>query len=152
MSIPQPHRLPVVVRALVALGQRMKTANDVDIVLFGPTPKGATKGARTLALFVGNPGATVSLDTASWDQQTYVETVEVTCNAISWSGGTDVSPHMDACGAMWDSLRALVEGDPKLGGVCELATMGRREVWTPVSDSEGASVALAFTVRVQSYV
>lgn len=150
--IPQSSRVPIVVRALVALGERMRSSGDVDVVLFGPTPKGATKNSRTLAFFVGDPGVSVDVAPASWDQQTYVETVEVTCNAISWSGGVDTSPHLDACGAMWDALRSLIEGDPRLGGVCELATMGRRERWSPLSDSAGASVVLAFTVRVQSYV
>jgi hypothetical protein len=144
-------RTPLAVRALFALGERMKTAGLVDVVLLGPRPT-AAKTARLLAVFVTDRAADDSNDPLPGQTDQYVDTTDITCNAMSWSGGSDVGRHMDNCAAIWDGLRLLVEGDKTLGGVCEVAFMGRRGTWSAPLQDSGSFVTLAFTVRVQSYV
>jgi hypothetical protein len=156
MSVPQPSRVPSAVRALVALGERMRVDGVVDRVLLGPRPqaqvKGMGKAARLLAVFVTDRAADQSADPLPGQTDQYVDTAEIVCNAVSWSGGGDVGQHMDNCAAIWDALRLHIEADKSLGGVCEVAYMGRRATWSPENGSTGANVILAFTVRVQSYV
>jgi hypothetical protein len=152
MSVPQPTRVPLAVRALVAIGEAMKAADKVDIVLLGPTPQGATHNARTLAFLVSGVAADVNRRVIPGQVDVYSESLDVTFNAISWSGGTDIGVHMDACADMLSELKARIGSDPTLGGVCEYATIGARETWATANDREGASVALAGTVRVESYV
>jgi hypothetical protein len=129
----------------------MRDAEMVDTVLLGPRPKGALKPGKILAVFVTDRAADDQVQTVDWNQQTYADVGEIVCNAVSWSGSTDVGAHMDACAAIYDAFRLLIEGDQTLGGVVESAQMGRRRSWSPEQTPKGASVFLAFTVRVASH-
>jgi hypothetical protein len=145
-------RTPLAVRALVALAERMRTNGDLDQALLGPRPKGALKQGRILAVFVTDRASDDSVDLLPGQTDQYVDTDEIVCNAVSWSGSTDIGKHMDDCASIYDAFRTLIEGDKTLGGVCEVAFMGRRRSWSPEQTDKGAAVWLAFTVRVQSYV
>lgn len=145
-------RTPLAVRALFALATRMRADGDLDFAFLGPRPKGALKPGRILGIFVTDRAADDSDDPLPGQTDQYVDTTDITCNAISWSGGTDIGDHMDACAAVYDAFRQLIEADQTLGGVCEVAFMGRRRSWSPEQVAKGAVVFLAFTVRVQSYV
>jgi hypothetical protein len=152
MSAPQPSRVPLAAAALVAIGERMRDAGLVDLVLYGPTPKGPTEGGVTLAVLVTDRAADQTSDLLPGQVNQYVETTEIVCNVVSWSGGTDLVQHVEACAAVWDGLRTRIEGDQTLGGICEVATMGRRVTWSPENGDAGANVILAFTVRILAYV
>lgn len=143
--------IPRVVGAVHALALRAKADDVVETVLYGPTPRGATRG-KTLAVFVGSPGATSRPEVMQgYDGVQYAEFVDVNCNAVSWSGGTDVEPHNAAVFAILADIEAKIDADPTLGGVCERATLGAALSAFPVSDSAGASVELAFTIRALAY-
>lgn len=149
---PQPSRLPAVVDAVVAVGAQMASADEVDLVIYGPTAKGATKGKRTLAVFVGSPGAQSRLDLMPGSVDSYTETVDVNCNVVSWSGQGTVRQHNLAVYGILDALRLALFSDPTLGGVCEYATLGQAHTPFPMSDVGGVSVELAFAVRAVSYI
>lgn len=152
MSLPQPSRLPSVVEAVVGLARAAREAGVVENVLYGPTPKGATRGT-TLAVFVGSPGANVRPEVMQgFDGVTYAEVVEVNCNAVAWSGSSTIEQHLGDVYAILGDLRERIDADPTLGEVCEQATLGAVESAFPVSDKQGSSVELAFTVRALSYI
>lgn len=150
----QPIRTPQIVRALHALAVDMRDDGVVDSAFLGPQAKDRTKAGKTLAVFVNAPrAADDSLDLApGFSGDAYVETNEVGCLIESWSGGADPGAHMDACGVVYDALRDRVEADMTLGGICNLATMGRRRSWSADQGQRGVIVSLSFTVRVQAYV
>jgi hypothetical protein len=142
-------RVPLLIAAIV---DTSKTLDSVDDVFYGPSPRGAQPGRRQLGVFVGDRGADVSMQPFDGWEHAYTETVDVVCNAVSWSGGTGLEQHVSNVEAILADLADALSSDPSLGGVCERAVIGPRELWTPQVDQQGASVNLAFTVRALSYV
>lgn len=152
MKPPMSSRVPEAVDALVELAQAMKADGVVDDVFDGPTPMGATKNHTAIAVFVTPEAAVVEQQPMSGWGTVYQEAFDVVCNIISWSGGDAVRPHREACLEILDDLKTRLTADPQLGGVCDRAYLGRRARWIPVNDDNGASVEVAFTVRVEATV
>jgi hypothetical protein len=150
----QTTRVPEVVAALVAVAEALRVAGTVGLVIDGPQPRAAAaKGTTGLAVAVTDRAVESRLaKMAGLDVGRYEETVETVCGAWSWSGGTDLAPHRAKCAEIHAAFMDALRADVHLGGICEQVVMGTRSLWTPQSDSQGASYFLAFSVVTLSYL
>jgi hypothetical protein len=151
MRPPQDSRVPAVVDALVGIASDMKIAGEIDNYLDGPTPKVIPMG-RTLAVFVSDRAVESRTELMQGMGTAYQETFDVVCNLFSWSGGTDTKFHRDTAYAVLSDFKTRLTADQKLGGACDRAYLGSQSVATPQNDSDGCSVAIAFTVRAQATI
>lgn len=150
----QTTRVPEVVAALVAVAEGLREAGTVGLVIDGPQPKAAAaKGTTGLAVAVTDRAVESRLAKApGLDPGRYEETVEVTCGAWSWSGGADLERHRVKCADIHAEFMDALRADVRLGGIVQQVVMGTRSLWTPQSDSQGASYFLAFTVVTLAYL
>lgn len=149
----QTTRVPEVVAALVTVAGALKTAGTIDMVQDGPQAKGPTKNSVGLAIAVTDTAVVSTLaPMTGYDAGRYSEKIEVTCNAWSWSGGSDLAQHRVGVAAVHAAFMDACRADEHLSGICEQVVMGVRTLWTPQNDSEGVSYFLAFTVVALAYL
>lgn len=146
MITPGTTRVPDVVDALLVLAGRIDDCKVED----GPAFK-VTKGT-TIAIGVGEPAVIATKELLEGLAIRYRETVSVTCNLWSWSGGSKVKPHRDRCKEVLDALKAQLDEDSTLGGVCDRVNLGQQFAWLPESDKDGVSVTVGFTIDAMAMI
>lgn len=146
MRTPGTTRAPEVVDALIELADRIDDCTVMD------GPVAAIKQGTTIAIAVGQPAVISTMQLMEGLAIRYLETVSVTCNVWSWSGGSKVKPHRDRCKEVLDALKAQLQEDSTLGGVCDQVTLGDKFAWAPETDEQGTSMAVGFTINARATI
>lgn len=145
MRPPQATRIGAVIDALLAACSAIPNLSVID----GPTTEAPRRDL--LAIGVGNESMMVT-QTQRGLGVAYTEEAQIVCGLSSWSGSAGVKPRRDRCIDLLGQIRAIIDADPRLGGVCDLALMGPQTSWQQGNGSAGSWCSVGFSVQVRTSV
>lgn len=82
----------------------------------------------------------------------YTELVHIICSLWSYSGSTDMKPRRDRAAAMLELVATALHADRKLGGACDIVSMGPELEWLQQSDTSGAACSIGFAITAKTVI
>lgn len=97
------------------------------------------------------PGAiTERIPQPSLGRHSYIERTEVTMIVSCYSGDTNMKARRDRATALFNAVKRRVDANRVRAGAWENLYLGPQEAWHPVQASNGATVAVGFTLIAES--
>lgn len=151
--------LPAVIDALVLALQPLKSASPKAFVLDGPLRQWPKSDAVVIGVGRSeSAGQRLDAEQRRGGMVGYREAVEVICAAYSWVEGIDadapgvVKARRDRAMDLFESVRAVLDANPTLGGVCERAMLAGDTALIQANDGDGARVTIGFAVHAYQTV
>ncbi len=79
-----------------------------------------------------------------------VETVDVACRILCWTGDTNMRPRRQRAFALLTTVAEALSVDPSLGGLVTRARLGETTALAQTQTASGAEAVLEFTIRAET--